>query len=123
MATSILTISRNERLQNIRTLVLEHAGYHVLTALNDKDALGIMEAPNSFSLVLLCHSVPEASRVLLVTEIKAQNPKLPILMLYNGYESTSAKVDGSIHNLDSAESLVEMIGFLTKHVEEPRKLA
>ena len=122
MATSILTISRNEPLQTMRTLVLEQAGYHVLTALNDKDALGLVEAPNSFSLVLLCHSVPEASRVFLVKEIKAQNPRLPILMLYNGYESTGAKVDGSIHNLDSAESLVEMIGFLTKHVAEPRKL-
>lgn len=79
-----------------------------------------MEAPNSFRV--LCHSVPEASRVFLVTEIKAQNPSLPILMLYNGYESTQARVDGSIHSLDSAESLVEMIAFLTKHVEEPRKI-
>lgn len=120
MANSILTISRNERLQNMRTLVLKHAGYHVLTAANDKDALDLIEAPNSISLVLLCHSVPETSRVFLATEIKAQNPSLPILMLYNGYESTMARVDGSIHNLDSADALVEMIGFLTKHVEEPR---
>ena len=121
MATSILTISRNESLQNTRALVLEQAGYHVVTALSDKDALGLMGVPNSFSLVLLCHSVPETSRVFLMTEIKTQNPNLPILMLYNGYESTRARVDGSIHNLDSPERLVEMIGFLTKHVEEPRK--
>ena len=116
MATSILTISRNETLQTMRTLVLKNAGYNVASALNDKDALGLMEAPNSFSLVLLCHSVPEASRVLMVKEIKAQNPRLPILMLYNGYESTKAKVDGSIHNLDSPEALLDMIGFLTRTV-------
>lgn len=121
MATSILTISRNASLQGLRTLVLESAGYQVHTALNDKDALGLMEVPNSFSLVLLCHSVPEPSRVLLVTEIKSHNPSLPVLMLYNGYESSKAKVDGSIHNLDSPERLVEMIGFLTKHVEEPKR--
>lgn len=121
MATSILTISRNETLQSLRTLVLESAGYQVHTALNDTDALGLTKVPNSFSLVLLCHSVPEASRMLLVTEIKAHNPNLPVLVLYNGYDSTKAKVDGSLHNLDSPERLVEMIGFLTKHVKEPRK--
>lgn len=117
MATSILTISRNETLQTMRTLILENAGYHVATALNDKDALSLMEVPNSFALVLLCHSVPEASRVLIVKQIKAQNPRLPILVLYNGYESTEAEVDGSIHNLDSPQALIDMIGFLTKRVQ------
>jgi CheY-like chemotaxis protein len=121
-ATSILTVSRNETLQNIRALVLENAGYHVATALNDRDALSLMEAPNTFALVLLCHSVPEASRVMLVREMKMLNPNLPILMLYNGYDSTKAKVDGSLHNLDAPEALIDMIGFLTKRVDKKETL-
>ena len=116
MPKSILTISRNKELQHVRTLVLQHAGYEVSEAINDKDALAFMDAPNSFSLVLLCHSVPELSRVRLVTAMKAQQPHLPVLMLYNGHDPTAARVDGSIHNLDSAENLLEMIGFLTKPV-------
>ena len=114
--TSILTISRDRPLQNTRTIILERAGYNVSAALNDKDALGFVEAPNTIDLVLMCHSVPEASRQFLATRIKALRPELPILMLYNGYDPTDAKVDGSLHSLDTPESLLKMIGFMTKNI-------
>ena len=113
---SILTISRNAELQNLRTLVLREAGYEVAAAVNDAEAIRLFEAPNSFGLVLLCHSVPEASRIQLVTRIKTLTAKLPVLMLYNGYESTAARVDGSLHNLDSPQQMLSMIDFLMKSV-------
>jgi DNA-binding response OmpR family regulator len=114
--TSILTISRDRLLQNTRTIILEQAGYSVSAALNDKDALDFVEAPNTIDLVLMCHSVPEASRVFLVTRIKGLKPKLPILMLYNGYDPTEAKVDGSLHSLETPEAMLNMIGFMTKNI-------
>jgi CheY-like chemotaxis protein len=122
---SILTISRNPALQNIRTMVLQHAGYQVSAATNDREAIGFVEAPNAISLVLMCHSVPETSRVFLVTRIKELEPKLPILMLYNGYDPTEAKVDGSLHSLETPEAMLNMIGFMTANVgakssEEPQ---
>ena len=97
-------------------MVLERAGYKVSAALNDKDAVCFVEAPNSISLVLMCHSVPEASRISLVTRIKELKPKLPILMLYNGYDPTDAKVDGSLHSLETPEAMLNMIGFMTRNV-------
>jgi hypothetical protein len=72
-----------------------------------------LTSPNTFELILLCHSVPEASRVLLVALAKKLFPALPILMLYNGYEHTEAPVDGAIHNLDSPASVISMVKFLT----------
>ena len=113
---SILTISRDVKLQHLRTLVLEHGGYLVATALNDKDALRLVEEANSFDLVFLCHSVPESSRVSLVARIKELKPGLPVLVLYNGYDPTNAKVDGSLHNLDTPESMLEMVAFLTRNI-------
>ena len=115
-AKSILTISRDPPLQSTRTLILQQAGYTVCAALNDKDAIGFVEAPNALDLVLLCHSVPEASRVFLVNEIKKLKPKLPILMLYNGYDPTSAKVDGSLHSFEAPEAMLDMIGFMTRNI-------
>jgi DNA-binding NtrC family response regulator len=114
--TSILTVSRDRPLQNTRTIILERAGYSVSAALNDKDAVAFIEAPNTIDLVLMCHSVPEASRVFLVTRIKELKPKLPILMLYNGYDPTEAKVDGSLHSLETPESMLKMIGFMTNNI-------
>ena len=113
---SILTISRDVTLQNIRTLVLQHAGYQVSAAMNDKEAIDFVTAPNTLRLVLMCHSVPEASRVLLVDRIKELKPKLPILMLYNGYDPTDAKVDGSLHSLETPEAMLDMIGFMTADI-------
>jgi CheY-like chemotaxis protein len=113
---SILTISRDQPLQSTRTLILESAGYSVSAALNDDAAVAFVAAPNKLSLVLMCHSVPESSRVLLVNKIKALSPKLPILMLYNGYDPTVAKVDGSLHSLETPEAMLDMIGFMTKNV-------
>src|ERR1700722_5920850 len=52
---SILTISRNALLQNLRTSILERAGYHVAAATSDDAAIRFVKASNSFSLVLLCH--------------------------------------------------------------------
>jgi CheY-like chemotaxis protein len=115
-AASILTISRDRVLQQTRTFILEQAGYSVSAALNDKDAIGFVEAPNDIRLVLMCHSVPEASRMFLVTRIKTLNPTLPILMLYNGYDPTQAKVDGSLHSLETPEAMLDMIGFMTRNI-------
>ena len=113
---SILTISRDQPLQSTRTLILEGAGYSVSAALNDEAAVAFVAAPNNLGLVLMCHSVPESSRVLLVNKIKSLNPKLPILMLYNGYDPTLSKVDGSLHSLETPEAMLDMIGFMTKNI-------
>jgi hypothetical protein len=64
----------------------------------------------------MCHSVPEASRVFLVNKIKALNPTLPILMLYNGYDPTLSKVDGSLHSLETPDAMLDMIGFMTRDI-------
>ena len=113
MKKSILTISRNPQLQQLRTLILRHAGYLVSAAISDKEAIDFIKTDKSINLVLLCHSVPEASRISLAASIKELEPTLPILMLYNGYDPTNAKVDGSLHNLDSPEAMLKMIGFMT----------
>jgi hypothetical protein len=57
--------------------------------------------------------VPEVSRRVIVTRSKELHPKLPVLMLYNGYDPTTAPVDGSIHNQDAPEAMLDMVRFLT----------
>lgn len=37
-------------------------------------------------------------------------------MLYNGYDPTEAKVDGSLHSLETPESMLKVIGFMTKNI-------
>jgi CheY-like chemotaxis protein len=111
---SILIVSRDKVLQNTRRLVLENAGYCVSSAHSDAEAIQFVEGPDSYSLVLLCHSVPETSRLFLVDTLKTLQPTLPILMLYNSYDPTMAKVDASMHSQESPVVLLEIIGRLTQ---------
>ena len=111
---SILIISRDKVLQHTRRLILERAGYHVSSAHTKDQAIGFVESSKSYSLVLLCHTVPEESRLFLVVKLKELQPTLPILMLYNSYDPTLAKVDGSLHSQDSPIALLNMIGLLTQ---------
>lgn len=115
---AILTISRDKVLQYTRRLILEDSGYSVFDAHTDEEAIKAVEG-DSYVLIVLCHSVPEKSRIFLVDKFKEMQPTLPIIMLYNSYNLTEAKVDGSLHNLDSPIALLEMIAFLIQDSRSP----
>ena len=112
----ILTISRDESLQRSRTLLLEHIGYRVTPLGSNAAVIEFLAAASKpyLDLVLMCHSVPEASRVTLCDALKAAYPQTPILMLYNGYDPTAAKVDGRIENTDDPKRLVDGLTLLLR---------
>ena len=69
------------------------------------------------NLMLMCHTVPEASRVALCKALKAKRPESPILMLYNGYDPTLAEVDGRLENLHSPEAFLDVVDLLLSNKE------
>src|SRR6185437_10390985 len=90
---AIITISRDKVLQMTRTEPLHRAGYSVIALTTDAEVMRYLElegAP-SINLILLCHSVPEASRISLCKALKKSIPNAPILMPENAYDPTSAK--------------------------------
>lgn len=112
----VLTISRDEGLQQSRTLLLEHVGYRVTALDTNASVVEFLALPNRpyLDLVLMCHSVPERSRVTLCAAVKVAYPKTPILMLYNGYDPTTAKVDGRIENTGDPQGLVDALTMLLR---------
>ena len=111
---TVVTISRDEALQMTRTELLCRAGYSVVAFTTDAEVMKYLalDGRPSINLILLCHSVPETSRVLLCEALKTHIPNAPILMLYNGYDPTAAKVDGRLENLHSPESLLDTVQIL-----------
>lgn len=118
-AKSILTVSRDPLLQRSRTLLLEHEGYEVTPLEGDLAVHAFLDAAYHppLSLVLMCHSVPEKSRVRLCKAIKERYPRTPILMLYNGYDPTTAEVDGRLENVHDPRALVDMLALLLRPEE------
>ena len=120
----IVTISRDEPLQRTRTALLHRFGHSVIALRSDTDVLKFLAMPGLpfVNLILMCHSVPEPSRVALCKALKGKRPESPILMLYNGYDPTLAEVDGRLENLHSPEAFLDVVSsyFLTKRQPQPR---
>jgi CheY-like chemotaxis protein len=110
----VVTISRDGPLQATRTALLQQAGYSVIPLGNDADVVKFLETRGLpfVNLILMCHSVPEPSRVALCKALKTKRPESPILMLYNGYDPTVAEVDGRLENLHSPEAFLDVVRLL-----------
>ena len=110
----VVTISRNGLLQTTRTALLQQAGYSVIPLGNDAEVMEFLATRGLpfVSLILMCHSVPEASRVALCKALKAKRPESPILLLYNGYDPTLAEVDGRLENLRSPQVFLDIVQLL-----------
>ena len=111
---TVITISGDEALQMTRTELLRHAGYSVVVLTTDAEVVKYLalDGRPTINLILLCHSVPEASRISLCKALKKSIPNAPILMLENGYDPTSAEIDGRIENLHSPEALLDTVQLL-----------
>jgi DNA-binding response OmpR family regulator len=110
---AILTISHDELLQTTRALILQSAGYKVDEAIGEKEALNFINSGSDYNLILICHTVPESSKIAIAARAKELRPTLPILLLSRNYEITEAKVDGSLTSLESPVALLDMIELLT----------
>jgi len=112
VASSILNICRYETLRHTRTLILRQSGYVVAEAVTDEQAIVFLEGSLAFDLVIMCHSLPELSTLLLAAKVKELHPKLPILMVSQGFETTAAQVDSFVQGLESPTALLDMVGSL-----------
>ena len=113
----VVAISRDGPLQATRTALLQKAGYSVIALRTDADVMRFLATPGLpfVNLILMCHTVPEPSRVALCKEFKAKRPESPILMLYNGYDPTLAEVDGRLENLHSPKALLDVVQLLVSN--------
>ena len=123
---TIITISRNEPLQMTRTALLSRAGYSVVALTSDAEVMAYLELKGdpAINLILMCHSVPETSRVSLCKALKKDLPGVPILMLYNGYDPTLVEVDGRLENVQSPQALLDTVQLLISKPDasEPFKI-
>ncbi len=76
----ILCVDDEENQLAVRKLVLERAGYLVLTASSGQQALDFLDS-HRIDLVLSDHLMPGMSGTELARRIKGRNPKLPVILL------------------------------------------
>jgi CheY-like chemotaxis protein len=91
----ILCVDDEQNPLTLRKLVLQRAGYEVLTATSAKEALELV-ASRKLDLVLSDHLMPGMHGTELAEQIKAEHPELPVILISGVNElppgSTNANV-------------------------------
>lgn len=106
-----MILSLEDRLpsQTMRKLVLENAGYIVLTATSGPDALRLL-AESHVDLVLSDHFLRDELGTALAAQIKALWPEIPILLITGAEDiPETAHVDGVVHKADGPTKLLVLI--------------
>lgn len=94
---------------HVRKLLLEHEGYHVLTAHGEKAAQEILRT-ESIDLALLDYSAADAQRV--AAAVRRVNPKLRLVVISfspNFPENLTGLVDGWVSKIRSPDVLLRKI--------------
>jgi CheY-like chemotaxis protein len=90
----ILCIDDEELGLRIRRIVLEHAGYRVLTALDGPTGLNLF-AREAVDAVILDYFMPVMNGGEVAAELRRQRPEVPILLL-SAYINLPAEVVGMV---------------------------
>jgi DNA-binding NtrC family response regulator len=111
----ILCVDDETNALTLRKLVLERAGYQVLTANSAADALGVISS-TPVDLVLSDQLMPGGSGTDLARQIKDKKPGLPVVIISGVNELPSdssnadlfmSKVEGPIAMCEKISSLLE----------------
>ena len=102
----ILCVDDEKNPLALRKLVLERAGYEVITAGSGKEALEILSS-RAVDLVLSDHLMPGMSGAELAKEIKTQHPEMPVVLIsgVNEIPADAEIADAFVSKVEGPEAL------------------
>jgi CheY-like chemotaxis protein len=106
----ILCVDDEQNPLKLRKLVLQRAGYEVLTASSAKEALEVV-ASRKIDLVLSDHLMPGMHGTELAEQIKAKHPKLPVILLsgVNELPAGSTIANAFISKIEGPDALCKEV--------------
>jgi CheY-like chemotaxis protein len=106
----ILCVDDEENQLAVRKLVLEKEGFSVLTASSGQQALSLL-ACHQIDLVLSDHLMPGLTGTELTRQIKASNPRLPVILIsaVNEIPADAAFADLFMSKLDGPIAMCQNI--------------
>ena len=87
--TVVLSVGLDSELLGSRSLVLQSAGYIVVSAYSIKEAVDRFQE-GDFDLVLLCHSIPSKEIDRLICWIRASGSRIPVVSISGSLDQGDA---------------------------------
>lgn len=106
----ILCVDDEQNPLTLRKLVLQRAGYEVLTATSAQEALELV-ASRKLDLVLSDHLMPGVHGTELAEQIKAKHPKLPVILVsgVNELPPGSAVANAFLSKIEGPDALCKQV--------------
>lgn len=111
----ILSIDDEPSILQIRSILLEQAGYDVVNAENGIEALLLFDS-QKVDLVLLDYYMPEMNGAAVAAEMKLRKPSIPIIMVSASIdigELALSTIEGFVSKGQGPEILLDQIAKLT----------
>jgi CheY-like chemotaxis protein len=111
----ILCVDDEENPLILRKLVLERAGYDVITARSAKEALGMISS-HCIDLVISDHLMPGTTGAELAQHIKARHPLVPVVLIsgLNEIPAGSSDADVFLSKLEGPDHLCREVAALLR---------
>ena len=106
----ILCVDDEQNPLTLRRLVLQKAGYEVLTASSGKEALELVNSRH-VDLVLSDHLMPGMQGTELARHLKAEHPKLPVILIsgVNELPAGSAIANAFVSKIEGPDALCKEV--------------
>jgi DNA-binding response OmpR family regulator len=106
----ILSISLDRELLQLRRAVLEAAEHDVASIDSEKEALQLVQSPEVFDVVLICHRFPDAAARQTVRLVRQIHPETRIVYIAHRYgEWPEVEADRYIVGADGGEALFRVL--------------
>jgi CheY-like chemotaxis protein len=108
MKKSILSISYDQSLLVTRKLLLEEAGYEVISAFGFVAAMETCRSRHDFDLVLMGHSMPQKDKTSLIAALRVKC-RAPLLSILRHGNAPIPEADYSVDSHDGPGALVKAV--------------
>jgi DNA-binding response OmpR family regulator len=111
----LLHFGNDALLAEARVLVLEDAGYDVVSAETQSGALRLLRA-RPVSLVIACHTVPPGELEATVRQMKQLKPRVPVIVVHVGgvLEPQRSVADGFVDGLRGPAHLLAQVASFSR---------
>jgi vacuolar-type H+-ATPase subunit F/Vma7 len=107
-STTVISVGANAELVGLRNFVLQEAGFHVFSTLDEHEALARIER-GECGVLLVCYSLAESVRRRLADALRKSCPISRMVLITNEHIDKPEFADFFVYGVEGPEALIDAV--------------